>query len=71
MSKTLLTPREMAAYLRISRATLAKWMREGIVPYARVGPRCVRFDLERVMRAVEGLGMDAGKQNAAGETRRE
>jgi len=42
----------MAQKLCVTPRTLENWMREGFVPYIKIG-RCVRYDLEDVMAALK------------------
>ena len=45
---TLIGKVEMAKRLAVTPRTLENWMREGYVPYIKIG-RVVRYDLEEVM----------------------
>ena len=49
MSKRLVGQREASEYLGLSEATLERdrW-RGGDIPYIRVGPRAIRYDLEQL-----------------------
>ena len=49
MSKRLVGQKEAAEYLGLSEATLERdrW-RGGNIPYIRVGPRAIRYDLEQL-----------------------
>ena len=49
MSKSLTGQKEAADYLNISEATLERdrW-RGGDIPYVKVGPRAIRYDLEQL-----------------------
>ena len=49
MSKRLVRQKEAAEYLGLSEATLERdrW-RGGNIPYIRVGPRAIRYDLEQL-----------------------
>ena len=46
MSKSLIGQKEAADYLNLSEATLERdrW-RGGAIPYVRIGPRSIRYDL--------------------------
>jgi excisionase family DNA binding protein len=45
----LLTVREVAEYLRVSRATVRRWVEEGWLPAPlRFGPRCRRWSWEQI-----------------------
>ena len=47
--KKLVGQKEVANYLNLSEATLERdrW-RGGDIPYIRVGPRAIRYDLEKL-----------------------
>ena len=49
MDKRLVGQKEAAEYLGLSEATLERdrW-RGGNIPYIRVGPRAIRYDLEQL-----------------------
>ena len=49
MTKKLIGQKEAANYLNLSEATLERdrW-RGGDIPYIRVGPRAIRYDLEQL-----------------------
>lgn len=50
----LWTMAEAAAFLRVSRATIKRWCRDGLISVVRYGPRCVRIprsEIERLLRA--------------------
>lgn len=45
----LLTPRQTAAFMRISQATLLRWRSQGYgPPFLRLGDRLIRYDLRGV-----------------------
>jgi excisionase family DNA binding protein len=48
----LINKKQMAQKLCVTARTLENWMREGFVPYIKIG-RCVRYDLEDVMAALK------------------
>ena len=54
MSKRLVGQKEAAEYLGLSEATLERdrW-RGGNIPYIRVGPRAIRYDLEQLNRYID------------------
>ena len=52
MYERLLTPAEVAEYLRISRRTVVRWVREGRLRAIRVG-RQWRIPAEEVQRVVQ------------------
>ena len=52
MYERLLTPAEVAEYLRISRRTVVRWVREGRLRAVRVG-RQWRIPAEEVQRVVQ------------------
>ena len=54
MSKRLVGQKEAAEYLGLSEATLERdrW-RGGDIPYIRIGPRAIRYDLEQLNRYID------------------
>ena len=54
MSKRLVGQREASEYLGLSEATLERdrW-RGGNIPYIRVGPRAIRYDLEQLNEYID------------------
>ena len=54
MSKRLIGQKEAADYLNLSEATLERdrW-RGGDIPYIRVGPRSIRYDLNQLNEYLE------------------
>tara|TARA_B100001105_G_C22210862_1_gene365345 strand:- start:532 stop:729 length:198 start_codon:yes stop_codon:yes gene_type:complete len=54
MSKRLVGQKEAAEYLGLSEATLERdrW-RGGNIPYIRVGPRAIRYDLEQLNEYID------------------
>ena len=54
MSKSLIGQKEAADYLNLSEATLERdrW-RGGDIPYIRVGPRSIRYDLNQLNEYLE------------------
>jgi excisionase family DNA binding protein len=56
-----LTARQLAEVLQVSESTVRKLAREGRIPVVRLTPRLARFNLQSVMRALDG---GAPKQNA-------
>lgn len=64
----LLTVEEAAAYLEVHRATLYRWVKEGLVAYYTVGSRRKRFrreDLDAAYRRIEAAGGADGPAHAA------
>ena len=49
MNKRLVGQKEAAQYLNLSEATMERdrW-RKGDIPYIRIGPRAIRYDLEQL-----------------------
>lgn len=48
-------PKEVAAEMEVSPATVVRWVREGLIPARRFGPRIIkieRTDVERMMKQV-------------------
>ena len=54
MSKRLVGQKEAAEYLGLSEGTLERdrW-RGGNIPYIRVGPRAIRYDLEQLNEYID------------------
>ena len=54
MSKSLIGQKEAADYLKLSEATLERdrW-RGGDIPFIRVGPRSIRYDLDELNTYIE------------------
>lgn len=50
-AEPLITPKEMAALIKVSEQTLAVWRKRNLVPYIRVG-NVVRYDPQRVLEAL-------------------
>jgi len=49
----LLSKAELARVLRVSPRTLEGWAREGRIPVLRLGVRCIRYRLDRVLAALD------------------
>jgi hypothetical protein len=47
------TKAQIAAFFQVSTRTIDSWMALGLIPYWKVGSRCVRFDLEAVKRRLD------------------
>ena len=62
----LITAAELAAYLRMSRRQVYQLVRDGILPFARIG-RAVRFDLRVIDEFVRqgGASFDHGWRKVA------
>jgi excisionase family DNA binding protein len=59
-----LTRRQAARYLQVSERTLSDWQRRRLLPFVKVGARCVRFrrhDLDEAMRALTVESVDGGR----------
>ena len=54
MNNELVTQKEAATYLGLSEATLERdrW-RGGDIPYIKVGPRAIRYELEQLNKYIE------------------
>jgi len=46
------TTRQLANYLQVTTRTLATWRAEGRIPFWRLTPRCLRYNLDDVERAL-------------------
>jgi excisionase family DNA binding protein len=56
-----LTARQIAEVLQVSESTVRKLAREGRIPAVRLTPRLTRYNLQSVLRALDG---DAAKPRA-------
>jgi hypothetical protein len=54
-SKNLLTKDQLATVLNVSLSTINSWMRKGILPFYKLSPRCIRFDMEKVNAAIQTM----------------
>lgn len=54
-SKYLLTKQQIAERLGVSLSTINSWMKRGILPYYRLSPRCIRFDIAKVDEAIQQM----------------
>jgi PTS system nitrogen regulatory IIA component len=62
MQNELLTVREVAAYLRISRVTAWRWCHEGIIPAFRIG-RSWRIRRDELLKLQETCDSDHHSEN--------
>jgi excisionase family DNA binding protein len=53
LHKWLLTKMELAAILAVSPRTTDNWIAQKRIPYFRLSPRLMRFDLRKVQIALE------------------
>jgi len=51
----LMTPKELAAYLKVSTRTVQKLTSDGLIPCVRVGTKLPRYDVKDVVEALECL----------------
>ena len=49
-----LTARQLADFLQVSESTVRKLSREGRIPVVRLTPRLARYNLQAVLRALDG-----------------
>lgn len=49
-----MTPKEVAAELEISSATVTRWIRDGVVPAKRFGPRLIKISRDVFENLVNG-----------------
>lgn len=49
----LLRRREIASKCGVSPRTIDDWQKKGVIPFLRLGKRCIRFDLSRVLKALD------------------
>jgi excisionase family DNA binding protein len=54
-----LTPREVASELEVSQATIVRWIRDGVIPAKRFGPRIIKIERTEVEQLV---GQDGVKE---------
>lgn len=59
----LMTTRELAGWLRVTPQTVRDWSRTGRIPFVRVSPKVVRYELSAVLAAIssckpEGVSHD-------------
>jgi excisionase family DNA binding protein len=62
LQNELLTVREVADYLRISRVTAWRWCQEGIIPAFRIG-RSWRIHRDELLKLQETCGSDHHGKN--------
>jgi excisionase family DNA binding protein len=48
-----MTPKEVAAEMEVSAATVVRWVREGLIPAKRFGTRIIRIPKTEVERLME------------------
>jgi excisionase family DNA binding protein len=51
-----LTARQLAEFLQVSETTVRRLAREGRIPVVRLTPRLARYNLQAVLRALDGDG---------------
>lgn len=47
--------KELQEHLKVSSVTIWRWRKEGL-PFKKLGPQSIRFDLEEVMKWLEKRG---------------
>jgi excisionase family DNA binding protein len=52
-----LTPREVASELEVSPATVVRWVRDGVIPAKRFGPRIIKIARNEVEQFVGQNGV--------------
>lgn len=57
--KKLITVNELAQFLGVSPKTIYGWHYRGLINAERVGPRLIRFDLEKVMQWISNKKGDS------------
>ena len=60
-----LTARQLADFLQVSESTVRKLSREGRIPVVRLTPRLARYNLQAVLRALDGDGNITARQKRA------
>ena len=59
----LLKRRELAKALSVSARSIDNWQREKKIPFIRISPRCVLFDLANVLSALKRFEIrEAGRR---------
>jgi excisionase family DNA binding protein len=53
VSRKSLSKRDLARELNVSIRTIDAWMHEKRIPFKKLGSRLIRFDLDRVEKALE------------------
>jgi len=56
MMEKLLTIREVAEILRVSRRTIERWVKQGKIKAVRIGPHTLRFTPSDVEDLITGKG---------------
>lgn len=57
-TKRFLNVKELAIFLNVSAKTIYGWVYRGIIEPERIGPRLIRFDVEKVERWISSLKGD-------------
>jgi excisionase family DNA binding protein len=60
-----LTARQIAEVLQVSESTVRKLAREGRIPVVRLTPRLTRYNLQSVLRALDGDGSHKSRTRRA------
>jgi excisionase family DNA binding protein len=60
-----LTARQIAEVLQVSESTVRKLAREGRIPAVRLTPRLTRYNLQSVLRALDGAGSPKSRTRRA------
>ncbi len=55
-----MTPKEVATELEISPATVTRWVRDGVIPAKRFGPRIIKISRNEVEQLVGQNGSKEG-----------
>jgi hypothetical protein len=50
---TLLTRKQLASRISVCPRSIDNFQRRRVIPYIRLGPRCIRFSLSAVLRALK------------------
>lgn len=53
MSPDLLTASQLAQRLTVKTRTVQQWQRSGLIPAVRLSAKIIRYDLEKVVDALE------------------
>jgi hypothetical protein len=57
--RKLLTKVELAPRYKVVPRTVDSWMKRGIIPYLKIGPKIVRFDADECDKALEKFKVKA------------
>jgi len=59
----LITRKELAKEFKVSSSTIYNWTREKKIPYLKIGPRLVRYNLSEVKESMQHVKKENKKEN--------